>query len=289
MTRERPANVPASIRQRLLNVARARDQSFQDLLARFGNERLLYRLSTSPHAGRFILKGATLFAAWSGVPHRMTRDVDLLGIGDVSPSTLVSVFRELAAVQTEAEDGLAFDPNSVHSVEIREDNVYGGVRVTLSASLAGALIPLQVDVGIGDAVEPQPEEVELPTLLPLPAPRLRAYPREVVMAEKFEAMVKLGAANSRMKDFYDVWYVAARLEPEPGRLRRAITATFARRGTAIPISIPAALTEEFATDPARTSMWQAFLDRTGAPTEDRPSLAAAVSTIRALLMPALRS
>jgi predicted nucleotidyltransferase component of viral defense system len=283
VTKARPADVPASIRQRLLNLARSRNAVFQDVLVRFGTERLLYRLSTSPHAGRFVLKGATLFAAWTGAPHRVTRDVDLLGIGDNTPGALASVFRELAASKSEGADGLVFDADSVRAVEIREDNVYGGVRVTFNASLAGARIPLQVDVGIGDAVEPPPEEVELPVLLPLPAPRLRAYPREVVVAEKLETIVKLGLANSRMKDYYDLWYLVTKLRPEPARLRRAITATFNRRGTAIPAAAPVALTDAFALDPSRIRMWQAFLDRTGVPTEDRPSLAAAVSAIRSLL------
>ena len=258
------------------------------MLVRFGTERLLYRLSSSPEAARFLLKGATLFSAWGGAPHRMTKDADLLGFGDPSPPALERLFRGLAGVDTAGEDGLRFEPASVRVEEIREDSSYGGVRVTLRATLDGAVIPLQVDVAYGEAVDPEPEEVELPVILALPAPRLRAYPREVVIAEKFEAMVKLGVANSRMKDYYDVWYLAKTHRFDAGRLRRAVSATFGRRGTAIPEHTPIALSDEFALDASRIRMWESFLEkavgRVGVGLDERPSLAEVVGSSRPFLM-----
>jgi hypothetical protein len=256
----------------------------QDLLVRYGTERLLDRLSRSSYRDRFLLKGAILFAAWGGAPHRATRDADLLGVTDASPTEVARIIREVAALSSDPDDGLTYDLESVDAEEIREDNTYGGVRVTLRASLHGAIIPLQVDVAFGEAVVPPPETVDLPTLLDFPPIRLRSYPPEVTIAEKFEAMVKLGMANSRMKDYYDVWYLATHRQFDPERLRQAVRATFARRGTEVPSKTPDGLSDEFAADPERERMWQAFLDRASVPAADRQTLAATVRAIRPFLM-----
>jgi hypothetical protein len=247
VTRRAPGNVAASIRQRLLNYAREHGVAFQDLLVRFGTERLLYRLSTSRHRERFLLKGAVLFAAWAGAPHRPSRDADLLGLAPATGEQLIAIFRELALAPP-ADDGVVFDPESLRAVELGADEDYPGVRLTLRAVLDGALIPLQVDVAFGQAVAPEPEVVDLPTLLNLATPRLKAYPREAVVAEKFEALVKLGLANSRLKDFYDLWYLVTRLPPKPDRLVAALVATFSRRATPLPVETPAALTAAFSDD-----------------------------------------
>jgi hypothetical protein len=182
------------------------------------------------------------------------------------------------------DDGLVFDLKSLESEEIREENAYGGVRITLTANLDGARIPLQVDVAFGEAVVPPPEAIELPTLLDFPPIRLRGYPPEVTIAEKFEAMVTLGLANSRMKDYYDVWYLATHMRLEPARLHQAVRATFARRGTALPVEAPDGLSDVFGTDTERERMWQAFLERAAVPPAQRGTLAAAVSVIRPFLM-----
>ncbi len=206
MTPRAPWNVAVSIRQRLLNHAKQHDAIFQDVLVRFGTERLLYRLSQSRYRDGFLLKGAVLVAAWAGAPHRPSRDADLLGLNAASVEELLAIFREIVFAPYPS-DGLVFDAQSLRAVEVTEDQDYPGVRLTLRASLDGAVIPLQIDVAFGQAVAPEPQVVELPTLLELPAPRLRAYPPEAVVAEKFEALVKLGMVNSRLKDFYDLWYL----------------------------------------------------------------------------------
>lgn len=253
-------NVAHSVRQRLLNLARATGEDFQLLLTRYAVERLLFRLASSEHRSSFVLKGAMLFTLWTGEMHRPTRDVDLLGYGDPGSERLTAVFQALCAVACD-DDGLLFDASAVAVAPIREDQGYGGQRVTLRASLGQARVSLQVDVGFGDAITPAAEEVEYPTLLGMPAPKLRAYPKETVVAEKVEAMVKLGLANSRMKDFYDVLVMARTFPFDGGKLCDAVRATFARRKTALPPTTPVALSEAFAADNSKVAQWRAFVTR----------------------------
>jgi hypothetical protein len=255
-------NVAASVRQRLLNLSRKTGEDFQLLLTRYAVERLLYRLAESEYAPRFVLKGAMLFALWTGATHRPTRDLDLLGFGGGSAGELANVFRTLCSAVV-ADDGLMFSADSVHVEPIREEQEYGGQRVTMVVRLGSARVELRVDVGFGDAITPGPEPVTYPAILGMDPPRLRAYPRETVVAEKLEAMVKLGLTNSRMKDFYDL-AILARTFPFTGPiLRDAIAATFTRRGTEIPATTPVALTETFAGDETKQKQWQAFLKRSG--------------------------
>ena len=250
-------NIGARARVRLLRLAKERGNDFQLVLLRFVHERLLYRLASSSHAGNFVLKGATLFTVWTGHPHRATRDLDLLGFGDATEAHLRDVFAAIATTKAD-DDGVTFDPDSIETEPIRAEEEYGGVRVHLEARVATARIRLQVDVGFGDAITPEASIVEFPALLDFPAPRLRAYPRETVVAEKVEAMVKLGLANSRMKDFYDL-AVLARLFPFDGaQLASAIRATFERRGTALPEGTPVALTADFANAPGKAAQWSGF-------------------------------
>jgi predicted nucleotidyltransferase component of viral defense system len=253
---DRPRNIGASVRQRLLNLAHARGQPMELLLTRYALERLLHRLSLSPHRERFVLKGAMLLAIWFDEPHRATRDVDLLGFGDPAHDALLATFREVMAV--EVDDGVSFDQNGLRIEAIREMVEYGGSRLRTTAALAGARIPITVDIGFGDAVEPGIEDIDLPVLLDMPSPHLRAYPPETVIAEKFHVMVALGRANSRMKDYYDVWMLTNAFEIDPERLQRAIAATFARRSTVIPADVPDGLSEAFAADPAKQRQWDAF-------------------------------
>jgi predicted nucleotidyltransferase component of viral defense system len=249
-------NIGASVRQRLLNLARAREQPLELLLTRFALERLLHRLSLSPHRERFVLKGAMLLTTWFDEPHRATRDVDLLGFGDAAHEALLATFREIMAI--ELDDGVSFDLKRLRIEAIREEVEYGGSRLRTTAALAGARIPITVDVGFGDAVEPGVEDIDLPVLLDMPSPYLRAYPPETVIAEKFHAMVILGRANSRMKDYYDVWMLTNAFEINTERLQRAITATFARRNTEIPKVVPDGLSDAFAADMAKQQQWDAF-------------------------------
>ena len=253
---DRPRNVGASVRQRLLNLAHARGQPMELLLTRYALERLLHRLSLSPHRERFVLKGAMLLATWFDEPHRATRDVDLLGFGEAADVALLGTFREIMAI--EVDDGVSFDLKSLRIEAIREEAEYGGSRLRTTATLAGARIPIAVDIGFGDAVEPGAEDIDLPVLLDMPSPHLRAYPLETVIAEKFHAMVVLGQANSRMKDYYDVWMLVSAFEIEPERLQRAIVATFARRNTEIPTSVPDGLSDDFFADAGKQRQWDAF-------------------------------
>lgn len=253
-----PKNIGASVRARLLNIAKANGTAFDLVLNRYVMERLLYRLSVSPHADAFVLKGATLLMLWLDEPHRGTRDLDLLGFGDSAPDRMLTIFRDV--LETKApNDGVTFDADGLRIDRIREELPYGGVRLRTTAELAGARIPVSIDIGFGDALEPGAEDVAYPALLDLPAPTLRAYARETVIAEKFQAMVALGRANTRMKDFYDIWMLSRTFTFPDDRLARAIAATFARRATAIPSEAPDALTPAFADDPAKQAQWRAFV------------------------------
>ena len=249
----KPTNIGASVRVRLANLARQRQQPFQVLLTRYVLERWLYRLSTTPHRERFVLKGAMLLTSWFTDPLRPTQDLDLLGFGNSDASKMLEVFREVCAVS--ADDGVEFDVAGLTIEPIREELEYGGLRLKTNATIDGARIRVIVDIGFGDAVEPA--EIVLPVLLDLPT--LRAYPPETVIAEKFQAMVMLGRANSRMKDFYDIWVLSRSQQIADDRLARAIRATFDRRSTPVPTSPPDCLTQEFATDAAKVQQWSSFV------------------------------
>ena len=252
MKRDELTNIPASVRHRLLNFSRANGEEFGLVLSRFAVERLLYRLSISPHREVFLLKGAALFALWPDLPRRRTRDVDFLGTGEATPERLIEIFRALCQIET-IDDGLHFRVESVRVAPIREEQRYGGQRVRLEATLSGARIALQIDVGFGDAVTPAPCEAKYPTLLAFPAPHLKHYPLETVIAEKWQAIVDLGMGNTRLKDFYDLWLLATHREFEGALLADALRATFARRQTIWPETLPEALTEVFTRDAAKDS------------------------------------
>ena len=274
-------NLSASILARLLTLAKQRGDDYNLLLNRFGMERLLARVSASAHADRFLLKGALLFALWYDTPHRPTKDADLLGFGPDDAASLITTFRDIAAL--DLGDGIVFDPDSVRADAIREDNTYGGTRITLVGRIGSARCALQVDVGFGDAVTPEPQTVAYPTLLrDFSAPRLRAYPVYTVIAEKYQAMVMLGQANSRMKDFFDLAVIASRTSLDGATLAAAIAATFARRQTALPTERPLALTRAFSEDSAKLRQWQAFLNKNRIQAE---SLGDTVALLADLLWP----
>jgi predicted nucleotidyltransferase component of viral defense system len=249
-------NLGASIRARLLTLSHSNGQPFDLLLTRFVLERLLYRLSRSSHRDKFVLKGAMLLTTWIDNPHRGTRDLDFLGFGTNSGEALLKVFREI--LSENLSDGASFDLEALRLDTIRDELEYGGLRVRTRATVGGAVIPVVVDIGFGDATEPGVEELDYPVLLDFPAPRIRAYARETVIAEKLQAMVALGDANSRMKDFYDIWILSKSASFDGDRLAQAIAATFACRNTPIPDGLPRALTPEFAGQPEKRSQWNAF-------------------------------
>jgi predicted nucleotidyltransferase component of viral defense system len=273
-------NVAASVRARLLNLSKQRRQPLDLLLTRYALERLLYRLSTSKYRDRFILKGAVLITNWMEDPHRPTRDLDLLGHGDPSPDSMLATFREICGVKI--DDGVVFDVDGLAVEAIREQNEYGGMRLKTTAEIAGAKPRIVIDIAFGDAVEPAPVDIEMPVLMDQPSPNLRAYPYETVIAEKFQAMVDLGRANGRMKDFYDIWTLARSHEFKKDTLARAIAATFARRKTEIPAITPDALTAGFADDSTKQQQWNAFVQDVAV---DPGSLADVVKALEAFLMP----
>lgn len=254
----------ASLLARLLNLAKKRGEDYNLVLNRFGLERLLARIAASRHADRFLLKGALLFSLWYDEPHRPTRDADLLGVGPADIDSLVATFREIVAI--ELNDGVAFDAESVRAATIREEAEYGGVRVRLRGRINNVRLALQIDVGFGDAVTPDAETAVLPALLDdLESPTLRVYPVYTVIAEKYHAMVVLGMANTRMKDFYDVAVIARRTSLDGALLARAVRATFERRGTPVPGHLPVALTAEFGDSASKQRQWQGFLRKSRLP------------------------
>ena len=276
-------NIAASVRAKLLNLARETQRPLDQLLTRYALERLLYRLGRSQYRDRFALKGALLVSTWFDSPHRPTRDIDFLGFGEPSIDTLLQRFREILA--TPIDDGLAYDTAALTAEPIRESQRYGGTRLRTTATLAGARIPIAIDVGFGDSIEPGLQEIDLPALLDMPAPNLLAYSQETVIAEKFEAVVRLGLANSRLKDYYDMWALLETRELDQEGLARAIDATFSRRATALPVGTPDGFTARFAENEARRTQWLAFIRNVE---REAPPLDTVVAELKARLMPVVR-
>jgi hypothetical protein len=278
-------NVAASVRQRLLNEAKRRHESFDYIASLFARERFLARLSLSPHRDRLTLKGATVFAVWL-VAHRPTRDLDFLGSGDFEAANAIAIIRDIVAVGIE-DDGLAFDAGSISAEPIREPEEYHGVRIRLEAVLDTARIRLQIDIGVGDIVTPPARLATLPAILvDFSKPRVKVYPPETIVSEKLHAMVKLGIANSRMKDFFDVYVLARTREFDESLLSLAIARTFERRRTVIP-DVPFALTAEFYSEESKQAQWRAFLTKSGV---DAPVTFTEVGNfLRAFLSPVLSS
>jgi len=276
-----PKNTAASFRQRLLNLARERHEDFDYVLRQYVMQRLLYRLSISHYAGQFLLKGALLFWVWNEAFHRPTRDIDLLSFGDHDVPYLVMVFREI--ISTPTDDGLVFDIEAVTGVEIKEGADYPGVRLTGFALLAKARIPFQVDIGYGDTVVPAAVEAVLPSFLDLPQPQLRVYPVYGVIAEKFQAMVMLGLANSRMKDFFDIRLIASTMTLDGDLLTQAIRATFERRKTAISKEPLSLFSDNFSQDKGKQTQWQAFLGKNSI--EDASSFIEVMQDLQRFLEP----
>ena len=277
---EQKKNMGASVRARLLAISKANGQVVDLVLNRYAVERLLYRLSISAYARRFVLKGATLLMTWLDAPHRGTRDLDLLGFGDPDGENMLAVFREIMA--TDGDDGIVFDVAALKVERIREHLAYGGLRLVTTAEIGGARLKISIDIGFGDALEPEPETLNYPVLLGMPAPQLRGYARETVIAEKFEAITSLGRDTTRMKDFHDIWILSRAFSFDGDRLARAITATFARRGTPIPTAPPDALTPAFAADDRKRAQWTAFVETVDV---DPGDLATILIDLSAFLMP----
>lgn len=279
-------NLEASVHARLQNHARATNRPFQELLQYYAMERFLYRLSKTPHRARFVLKGALMLHVWDAPRARATRELDFLGRLDNSLDNLERVVREVCAAEVEP-DGMAFAPATVKSERIKEDADYEGVRIRFVGLLGKARVAMQIDVGFGDVVTPGTQTITYPALLDFQAPKLSGYPRETVVAEKFQAMVYLRTLNSRMKDFYDVWLLARQFDFDGALLAEAVAATFANRGTAIDVA-PIAFTADFTEQASKLAQWTAF--RNKLPGSDCPAkLSEVVSLLAQFLLPIARA
>ena len=250
-------NIAASVHQRLLNIARDTDRPFNELLQYFAMERFLYRLSKSPHAEKFILKGALMLTVWKASISRPTMDIDLLGQTDNIFDNIVSITSDICLQDVEP-DGIIFDETSIKGEQITEDADYAGIRIRFKGNLGTAQISMQIDVGFGDVVVPSVEPIEYTTILDFPAPRIKGYSKESIISEKYEAMVKLGILNSRIRDFFDIWFLSQHFEFDGHTLAAAIMKTFSTRGTNIQSS-PIALTNTFANDPLKVAQWKGFI------------------------------
>lgn len=287
MNKKPKIDLAASVRSRLLKLNEGTGQDYNVVLTRYCLERLLYRLSVSKHREKFILKGAMLFAVWQGSPHRQTRDLDLLGFGDSSQEELKQVFRDFCNEEVD-DDGVTFDPDGITTGAIRDDAEYGGVRVKLIAHIGVARIPLQVDVGFGDALTPLPQEESYPSLLDMPAPVLRCYARETVVAEKLSAIIKLGSINTRFKDYFDLLFLSERFDFDGALLCEAIEATLKRRGWLdIATAKPDGLAESFGVDPLRRKQWEGFCEKSNL--DESRSLAEVVQHVAAFVLSPLQS
>jgi predicted nucleotidyltransferase component of viral defense system len=280
-------NVAESVHRRLLNRSRETGEAFDFLLQRYAAERLLYRLGESAHRGRFVLKGAMLFALWGGSVYRPTRDLDFTGYGKSDANDVIASFQDVCVVSA-PDDGLVFDAATVAAEPIRDEAEYDGLRVRLRAMLGNARIEMQIDVGFGNAIEPGANDVQYPTLLDAPAPNIRAYPHEAVVAEKLHTLVVLGERNSRIKDLYDLYTLAAQFPFDSAKLTKAIAATFERRRTKIEPAQPAGLAPRFFADEVRAAQWRAYLDRNNLPGAPRDFVQAG-ERIQAFLGPVWRA
>jgi predicted nucleotidyltransferase component of viral defense system len=283
MKRKQTVNLAASIQGQLLQLAKQKQEDYNYLLMRYASDRLLYRLSQSQYKQKFVLKGATLFRVWNGEPHRATKDLDLLSYGTNEVSNLMEIFQEICCVSCE-DDGINFQPEDIIGEKIKEDQEYEGVRLKLKGKLGSIPLMVQVDIGFGDAIASSTEQVSFPAILDLPVPCLQIYPRETVVAEKFQAMVSLGISNSRLKDFYDIWFLCQHFEFQGSLLSQAIQATFERRKTPLPMAAPLALTAEFSEDADKQKQWQGFLKK-GQLKSTQKSLSQTIGVIKDFVMP----
>jgi predicted nucleotidyltransferase component of viral defense system len=275
-----PKNIAASVKQRLLNMARAQGRGFDILLVRFALERLLFRLSQSAYRDNYVLKGGMLVTQWLDHDNRETRDADFLGFGMAEAEAIKAIFAEIMAIAS--DDGLDFDTDALTATFIREEMEYGGIRLKTNAYLERTRIPVTLDIAFGDALVDAGHRIDYPSLLDMEQPNIRAYPPAQVIAEKFQAVVALGLANGRMKDFYDLWAVPKAMPVAEQELAAAIAATFERRATPIPIECPAGLSAAMAEDAAAQQRWHAYMESLELPV---PEFAGVLDDIWTLLAP----
>jgi len=287
MKQDKNKSVAHIVFHQLRNIAKTNNEDFSLILARYGMERLLYRLSISPYKEQFILKGASLFLVWKGQNYRVTKDADLLGFGNLDVSQLADIFRNICNIEF-PNDGIIYLSETLKADKISEAQEYEGVQIKLTGLLNDARIPLQIDIGFGDIIIPAPENIEYPTLLSVPPALLRAYTQYSLIAEKFEAMIDLGVANSRMKDFYDIWQLSKLFSFRGNILQKALKSTFERRRTVYPTSTPFAFTSDFYNNPQKLIQWEAFVKRAKLKISV-DSLASVITDISNFLIPVIQS
>lgn len=276
-------NHAVSVHAQLLRKAKEQKEDFNLLLSQYAAERLLYRLVTSQYSGKFILKGATLFTIWYGEPHRATKDLDFLSFGTNEILGIEGIFKAVCQ-QAYEEDGLEFFPETVKGEKIKEEQEYEGVRLKIKGKLSSAKIAVQIDIGFGDVITPKPQLVNFRSVLDFPSIQLNVYPPETVIAEKFQAMVALGIGNSRLKDFYDIWFLAQRFPFQGLMLCKAMKATFERRKTPLPTEEPLALGSEFSENAKKQEQWKGFITK-GQLRVDSRTLSNTVTSLKQFLMP----
>lgn len=281
---DKPKNIGKSVADRLRNISKQRKLLFDDVLSQYANERLLYRLSQTPHADQFILKGGTLFLIWlEGNTHRATQDIDFLAVERLQIEDVESIFKHLCTIDVDVNDGILFLPATIQVSELQS-----AIRIELTSKIDTTSQKLSVDIGYGDVITPEIQNITYPVLLPnMPAPKLQAYPQYTVIAEKFEAMIDLEMRNSRYKDFYDIWFISKHYRFDGAILKIAIERTFANRNTPIPTEIPIMFTSEFYADKARKAQWQNFLKKDKA--HHNPDFETAIHQIRHFLMPVVQA
>lgn len=277
-------NLPASIHQRLLNKAHESGRAFNELLQYYAIERLLYRLAISEYSELFTLKGALMFNAWGLTNLRPTRDIDLLGHTQNTVDAVLKIFQDLSKLETDP-DGLEFDPVQVQGERIKEDADYEGIRITMPARLGKTRLTIQIDIGFADVITPAPERLDYPTILDFPVPHLYGYPPETVIAEKFQAMTVLGMANSRMKDFYDIWMLITNFEFDGMVIQTAIERTFQNRSTDLPDEKHIIFSEEFAE--SKRNQWSAFSKKLRK--ENAVAIHQIIATMRGFFFPVLHA
>lgn len=283
-----PKNIVQSIHDRLKNKSEERDETFNFLLIRYGLERLIHRLAISEYSDQFILKGALLFEVWTQEPHRSTKDIDFTISMSKNIPELEHIFRDLCEISPTQIDGLVYLPDSVRGQTIRDSQKHGGIRIKMMARLGNARIPLQIDIGFGDTIIPKPVDIKYPSLLDMESSPIKGYRQETTIAEKFQSMVSKGIANSRMKDYYDIFYLSHLFTFKGNAIKSAIIATFNERNTNIPVKTPLALSNEFSNDPDKQKQWEAFQSKVN-PLMNDINLESVVPRLESFLMPATQA
>lgn len=279
------ANLPASVLDRLRNIAQQEGRPFQEILTLYGLERFLYRLSKSEFRDRFVLKGALVMLTWDGGINRSTRDMDFRAFVPADPEEIEKIIREICAVDGDA-DAVDFDRESIIVEPIIDQGDYPSFRARFQGRIDRTVLPVQLDISLSGVMIPEPEVIFYPTFLGHPKPKLRAYRVETIVAEKVEAMVQLGLVNTRMKDFYDLFTISNRFDLQASILDAAIRATFSDRQTGLDDS-PAGLSQSFVE--ANQDQWRAFLRRIGDPRSGKLDFDEVAERIRAFILPILKS